>query len=229
MNEAEILRAVRNKERLSLLQKLELLDSSPEEAFDRLTRLAGKFTNSPVSLVSLIDADRQYFKSIFGDLPESVMKGRETPLSYSFCKHVVATGQPLIVEDARNDNVLKSNLATTELGVVGYLGIPLNAPTGENLGSLCVLDTQPHAWTEDDITTMRELADSAMSEIEHRLEIKVREDTESQLVQRNRQYRRVYHFASLTIDHMQEALNRGAEHEELLAYLEQMEKELSRL
>ncbi|MEM7348156.1 MAG: GAF domain-containing protein, partial [Chloroflexota bacterium] len=175
-----VLQVVQDFERLSTLQKLELLDTSPEETFDRLTRLASKITNSPISLVSLVDRDRQFFKSLFG-LPEPLATIRETPLSHSFCKHVVATGEPLIVSDAREDPVLKDNLAIPDFGVIAYLGMPLTTIDGTELGSFCIIDDKPRVWTDQEIEIIRELAESVMTEIELRLQIKAREQVETSL------------------------------------------------
>jgi signal transduction histidine kinase len=120
-----------------------------------------------VGLVTLVDRDRQFFKSCVG-LPPPWCDLRQTPLTHSFCMHVVATGEPLIIEDARLHPVLQENLAVDELGVVAYAGVPLNASEGEAIGTICVIDTQPHFWTDDDLCVLGELADSVMTEIELR-------------------------------------------------------------
>ena len=87
---------VQDETRLDALRRTGLLDTPPEEVFDRLTRLVRRLLGAPVVLVSLVDADRQFFKSALG-LPEPWATRRETPLSHSFCQHVVATGAPLAV------------------------------------------------------------------------------------------------------------------------------------
>jgi signal transduction histidine kinase len=154
--------------RLAALQRTNLLDSPPEEAFDRLTRLASKILHVPVSLVSLVDHERQYFKSVVGpDDPWATL--RETPLSHSLCQHVVASSKPLIVTDARHHPLVHQNLAIPELGVVAYAGMPLTTPDGQTLGSFCAIDTQPREWTEEEIQILQELATSAMTEVELRL------------------------------------------------------------
>lgn len=228
MDQAHIIQAAQDPKRLAMLNHLNLLDTSVEEAFDRLTRLASKITGSPISLVTLVDADRQFFKSAFG-LPEPVASARETPLSYSFCKHVVASGETLIVEDAREDPTFKDNLAMSEYGIVGYLGSPLTTTTGIELGSFCVLDVKPRQWDEREIEIIRELALSVMTEIELRAQIKAREEAEAHLLKQNRQYRRVYHFAGITLKHMRKTIRLGTSPKEMMIYLDQMEKELSRL
>jgi len=164
---AELLSIVRNVARLSALQRLKLLDTPPEAAFDRLTRVACRVLRAPVGLVSLVDDRRQFFKSCVG-LPEPFVSQRETPLSHSFCKHVVATGKPLIVEDARTNPLVKLNPAVQELGIVAYAGIPLVTSDGQPIGSFCVIDSKPRAWTFDDVEMLQELAGCVMHEIETR-------------------------------------------------------------
>ncbi|MFC7739225.1 ATP-binding protein [Roseomonas sp. GCM10028921] len=150
--------------RLEALRSAGLLDTPPEETFDRLTRLVCRLLGVPVALVSLVDADRQFFKSSVG-LPEPWATRRETPLSHSFCKYVVASGQPLLVQDARGDALLCDNLAVPDLGVVAYLGMPLKTADGYVLGSLCAIDTAPREWTPGDASALRDLASLAMSEV----------------------------------------------------------------
>ena len=159
---------IHDPERLEALKSTGLLDSAPEVAFDRFTRLVGKILNVPVALVSLVDKDRQFFKSYIG-LPEPWASKRETPLSHSFCQHVVATTEPLIVADAREHPQLRNNLAVRDLGVVAYLGIPLTSPEQQTLGSFCAIDTKPRQWVKRDIEILTELADSVMTEIEIRI------------------------------------------------------------
>ncbi len=150
--------------RLEALRRTGLLDTPPEEVFDRLTRLARRLLDVPVILVSLVDADRQFFKSASG-LPEPWATQGETPLSHSFCQHVVTTGALLRVEDARQHPLVRDNLAVSELGVVAYLGMPLATADGQVLGSLCAIDTKPRTWTTEDAVTLRDLAGLAMSEV----------------------------------------------------------------
>jgi signal transduction histidine kinase len=155
---------LRDEARLAALWRTGLLDTPPEEVFDRLTRLTRRMLNAPVALVSLVEADRQFFKSALG-LPEPWATRRETPLSHSFCQHVVATGAPLSVEDARDDPLVCDNLAVPELGVVAYLGMPLATADGQVIGSLCAIDTRPRNWTAEDGAALRDLAALAMSEV----------------------------------------------------------------
>jgi GAF domain-containing protein len=120
----EISAKVLQPDRLAELQATYLLDSPAEETFDRFTRLASTILKTPVSLVSLVDRDRQFFKSSVG-LQEPWASQRQTPLSHSFCQHLVDSSEPLLVVDARIHPLLRDNLAVIDLGVVAYLGIPI--------------------------------------------------------------------------------------------------------
>ena len=140
-----------------------LLDAPPQEAFDRYTRLARQVVSAPVALITLLDVDRQFFLSCTG-LPGEWQAARQTPLTHSFCQHVVASGEPLIVEDARLHPQLKDNLAITDLSVIAYLGIPLFMEE-KSIGSFCVIDNMPRHWTEHEVTVMKEMAQLVASEI----------------------------------------------------------------
>ena len=159
---------VRDPARLAALQRTLLLDSPAEPAFDRLTRLAVRLLHVPVALVVVVDQDRQFFKSCIG-LPEPWASQRETPLSHSFCLHEIASGAPLIIDDARTHPLVANNLAIRDLNVVAYAGIPLITAEGQAIGSFCAIDSQPRRWTVDEIDILRELATVTMTEIELRV------------------------------------------------------------
>lgn len=154
--------ALGDPDRLGALYRTGLLDTPAEPGFDRLTRLAARILRAPISLVSLVDDHRQFFKSAEG-LEDGL---RETPLTHSFCQHVVMTGKPLVVEDATEDPDLAENLAIVDLHVRAYAGVPLLAPNGAVIGSFCVIDTVPRTWSPDEIEVLSELAGSVMTEIE---------------------------------------------------------------
>ena len=151
--------------RLGRLRTLHVLDTAAEDGFDRLTRIATRCLRVPVALVSLVDADRQFFKSAVG-LPEPYATDRQTPLSHSFCQHVVRTAAPLVVADARTDPVLRDNLGIPNLGVVAYAGFPLVTTDGLVLGSFCAIDTQPRDWAESDLAILSDLAEAAMAQVQ---------------------------------------------------------------
>ena len=159
---------VRDPARLAALQRTLLLDSPAEPAFDRLTHLAARILHVPIALVSLVDHERQFFKSAVG-LPEPWASLRQTPLSHSFCQHEIVTGKPLIVVDARQDPQLCDNPAIPDLHVVAYAGIPLLTADGYAIGSFCAIDSEPREWTADDVASLRDLAAAAITEIELRL------------------------------------------------------------
>ena len=162
---------VRDPARLALLQRTLLLDSPAELAFDRLTRIAARVLRVPVALVSLVDQDRQFFKSAVG-LPEPWGSQHETPSSHSFCQHVVASGEPLIIADATQNPLVSDNLAIPGLHVVAYAGVPLITADGHALGSFCAIDSLPREWTADEVAVLRELAAAAVTEIELRVAAK---------------------------------------------------------
>ncbi|MEM9400634.1 MAG: ATP-binding protein [Verrucomicrobiota bacterium] len=168
------------KDRLRILEESALMDSSPEKEFDQLTELVCKILNVPVALVSLVDDKRQFFKSMQG-VPEPWKSLRETPLSHSFCQHVVMEEQPLVVNNAPEHAIVCENMAVKDLNVIAYLGIPLKASNGMVLGSLCAIKSIPHEWSEDEIQNLSAIADLVMTEMELRHELKIRLKNEAKL------------------------------------------------
>jgi signal transduction histidine kinase len=177
--------------RLEALRAVALLDTPTEEAFDRLTRLAAEFASAPVALVTLIDANRQFFKSCLG-LPEPWQSMRETPLSHSFCQYNRIPCKPLLIADARKDPMFKDNLAIRDLNVIAYLGIPLVTDDGYVLGSFCVIDSKPREWNDSDIKVVEELASVVMTEVHLRTEIATRTKTEEEMQAKNEELREAY-------------------------------------
>ncbi|MBW3556656.1 MAG: SpoIIE family protein phosphatase [Actinobacteria bacterium] len=172
--------ALDDPERLDALRRTGLLDSPPDPGFDRLTRLATRLLKAPVSLVSLVDDHRQYFKSFTG-LTGPAATARETPLSQSFCQHVVTTGEPLVVADAPADERVATNLAIPELGVRSYAGVPLISPDGHPIGAFCVIDAEARTWSDEELEILRELAGSVMTEIELRNAVHQAEEAQRRL------------------------------------------------
>jgi two-component sensor histidine kinase len=163
--------------RLQALERTGLLDTPPEEAFDRITRLARNLLAAPIALVSLVDRERQFFKSQQG-LPSAVAAARQTPLSHSFCKFVVAHGQPVVIDDASQHELVKDNPALRDFGIAAYLGVPLRALSGHVLGALAVFDTMPRHWTDEDVRLLGDIAQIVMSEVNLRHEIEERKNAE---------------------------------------------------
>lgn len=175
------LRRVTDPQRLEALRRTTLLDSPPQVEFDRLTSLAAKLLQCPTSIVSLVDVDRQYFKSCVG-LAEPWASKRETPLSHSFCRIAVESDAPLIVHDSHTDPRVQNNPAVSELGVRAYAGVPIRTRTGDVLGSFCVIDGVAREWTDSDMATLETLAASVESEIEL-IELTSREREQHQFLQ----------------------------------------------
>jgi GAF domain-containing protein len=149
-----------------------VLDTPAEAAFDRVTTLVSRLLDVPVALVSFVATDRQFFKSCVGQIAEPWMSARQTPLSHSFCQHVVELAEPLVIEDAREHPLVRDNLAIPDLGVVAYAGVPITTPEGEILGSLCAIDTSPREWSEEHLSSLSLLVGSVNTEVALRLEVR---------------------------------------------------------
>lgn len=158
---------VQDGARLATLRGLGLLDTEAEHDFDRYTRLATELLGVPVSLVSLVDAGRQFFKSQCG-LTGAVADARQTPLSHSFCQHPVASGQPLIISDAREHPLVADNLAIRDFGVIAYAGMPLVLSDGHAVGAFCAIDGVPREWSERDVRILGDLAAAVVAQLELR-------------------------------------------------------------
>lgn len=166
---------IANPERLASLLRLCLLDTPADPAFDRLTQLAARIINAPISTVTLVDDHRQYLKSQVG-VGDPWATLRSMPLEYSYCQHVVASQSPLIVEDSRVHPLLFDNLSTLQEGLVAYAGIPLVTSDGDAIGSFCVIDKKERIWSDEEISVLTELSQLVMTEIELRAEIITRQE-----------------------------------------------------
>jgi len=139
--------------RLATLHNMGLLDTSPEERFDRLTRLAQHLLNVPIALVSLVDSNRQWFKSCQG------LDASETSRSISFCGHAILEDQVFVIPDALRDPRFEDNpLVTGAPHIRFYAGQPLRADNGSRVGTLCVIDSKPHQLTKIERDCLRDLA-----------------------------------------------------------------------
>lgn len=188
-------RILRSPSRVAALRQAELLDTPSEEVFDRLTRLAAKALEAPVSLFTLIDAERQFCKSVVG-LPDIWISGRDSPLSYSFCQHAVAMGVPLVIEDARQHPLVRQDPATMR-GVIAYAGVPLVTSDGHALGTLCVIDFQPRRWSEGEVQTLAELAAVVVTKIELRSALRAAEHAETALRESEQRFRTAFEMAPI--------------------------------
>lgn len=147
-------------ERLATLHALMLLDTPAEERFDVITRTAAGLFDAPTALISLLDEQRQWFKSRHG------LSVAETPRDVSFCGHAILDGEGLVVEDARQDPRFHDNPLVTEApGVRFYAGMPIAAPNGMRLGTLCLIDRKPRGLDAAQRKLLKELAGWVEAEI----------------------------------------------------------------
>jgi GAF domain-containing protein len=155
--------------RLAALLDAGLAGTADDAQFDRVTAMVGRLLRVPVSVVSLIERDRQVVASDCGKPGR-----RETPLTHSFCQYVVASDAPLQVNDARDEPLVRDNLAVAELGVISYLGFPLRASGNVTIGSLCAVDSKPRAWSSDDFAVLKDLATLVEVQIALREQLRAR-------------------------------------------------------
>jgi PAS domain S-box-containing protein len=134
---------------------------------DGLARTVTRLLDVPMALVSLVDDTEQWFPGMAG-LTGWAAEARHTPLTHSFCQHVVATGTPLAVDDATAHPLVRDNLAIRDLGVHAYLGVPLTSADGHALGALCAMDVAPRRWTATDLEGLTDLAAAVVAELRRR-------------------------------------------------------------
>ena len=150
-------------QRLNVLHALNLLDTPAEAVFDRITRLAAQVLNVPIALVSLVDADRQWFKSCAG------LDAVETPREVAFCAHAIMQAAPLIVADATQDVRFSANpLVTGDPNIRFYAGVPLRSAGGLAIGTLCAIDSKPRQFSADETNILIDLAALVSKEVQLR-------------------------------------------------------------
>lgn len=149
------------KERIETLHATGVLDTPQEERFDRLTRMAKRLFNVPIALVSLVDANRQWFKSCYG------LNVRETSRDISFCGHAILGDDPFVISDAMEDARFADNpLVTGEPHIRFYAGCPLSTANGQKLGTLCIIDRNPKSLCAEDIDILKDLAGMVEKELD---------------------------------------------------------------
>jgi sigma-B regulation protein RsbU (phosphoserine phosphatase) len=162
--------------RLAAVRRYQVLDTPPDGAFERITSLAARLFDVPISIVSIVDADRIWFKSHHGLDAEQI--DREPGL----CASAVLQSEPWLVSDARNDpRTLANPLVAGELGLQFYAGVPLTTQDGYNLGTLCIIDQQPRELTDAEVASLSDLAQVVMDELELRLAARRTVELESEL------------------------------------------------
>jgi PAS domain S-box-containing protein len=146
--------------RLAALWKLDILDTPPDERFERITRVAQRVFGVPIALIGLMDADRQWFKSCRG------LDSTETPRDLTFCAYALDGDGPLLVPDATRDPRFAANPSVTgPPHIRSYAGHPLRSPDGHTYGTFCVIDTAPRTFAPDELATLADLAAWCESEL----------------------------------------------------------------
>ena len=184
-----------DRSRLLSLADTGLMDSPERDALSRYARIATRALEATVSLVSLVDEKRQFFAASHG-LQAPWKERRETPLSHSFCQHVVNQRDAFIVEDARGDERVCSNLAIEDLNVAAYAGVPLRDASGAVLGSFCVIDENPREWTPNELKLLQLLAEEVAEEVELARRAWLAEKAEADLVEINQEIAAAHHRAA---------------------------------
>ncbi len=185
-------------ERQELLASLNLLDTESEEVFDRITRLVARLLKVPTALFSLVDADRQWFKSRVG------LDAAETPREQAFCAHAILQDQPLVVPDAANDERFADNpLVTGAPNIRFYAGVPIRSSGGLPIGTLCAIDDHARVLTADELCIMIDLADIVQKEVQYRERLAVAgrhlEQSEAVLDASEARFRTIFDLASIGI------------------------------
>lgn len=157
-------------ERLAALAELNLLDTEPERAFDRVTAKLARVFDVKIALISLMDRERQFFKSQVG-LPDDMVSSRQMSRAFSLCSHVIASNEMLVVEDLVRDRRFASNPLLRERGLRFYAGVPLRAPNGQPIGTLCLFDSAPRQLSEREKRLLQEYATEVSEEIAERAPI----------------------------------------------------------
>ena len=158
---------VERPQRLAAVARTGLLDTPREPSLDALTRTAADLLGVPATFISLVDRDRDFYKSHFG-FSEPLSSVRQLE-GRTFCHYAISSDQPLVIDDTTRDPVYRSVPTVTTLGVRSYLGVPLVMDDGEIIGSFCAIDFEPRKWSDKDVATMIELANTTLREIRLRM------------------------------------------------------------
>ncbi|MDI9928406.1 GAF domain-containing protein [Rhodococcus sp. IEGM 1341] len=144
-------------DRLAAVARTGLMDTGSDAGYDRIVRMVADALSAPSAAFSLLDDKRQYFKSALG-LPAELGGAQEVPMDGSICRYAIDLGQPLVVEDARLNDILKDHPSVQGNLLVSYLGIPLTDDAGHSVGTLCVWDQRPRQWTTGHVQILQDLA-----------------------------------------------------------------------
>lgn len=179
------------KERIAELKKYNLLDTLSENDFDNITTLIASICEVPISLITLLDTDRNFFKSHFG------LDFNQSPRNISFCGHVILEDEEVfMIEDARKDERFKDNPLINDADAIFYAGVPLINPNGFKLGTLCVFDYKPRKLTTVQIESLKALAKQAVSLFELRKKNNLLTEMQKELEVRNDRLNNFAHVVS---------------------------------
>lgn len=185
--------------RLDAVRRYDVLDTPPDGAFDRITALAARLCEVPISIISVVDTDRIWFKSHHG------LDTNQTSRDLGLCASAILQDKPWIVTDASLDHrTLANPLVAGEPRLRFYLGIPLTTHDGFNLGTLCIIDREPRSATDDEIATVRDLAAIVVDELELR-------QTGRLAIEIEAQGRRLAEGNAADFHHVSETLQAGLE------------------
>ena len=173
------------EDRLAELYQLEILYTEPEAAFDHITKELANIFQVPISTLSLIDREHQFFKSGFG-LPADLAQSRQTSRAHSICGHVVGSNEMLIVNDVATDPRFAGNPLVRATGIRFYAGAPVRTRSGHAVGSLCIIDMKPRTITPREARLLQLIAETAMAEIKLRQVSRDLITLSGQLAERNK-------------------------------------------
>ena len=140
-------------------------DAAARQVLDRLTRLVTTLLDVPLAMINLVDEERLLFAS-WANATGVTIDDPVAPLPHSICQHAVLSRMPLVIENAREHPIVRNLPVTKDLGVVGYLGVPLLSSSGEAKGTFCAIDSRPRVWTEHEIATLEDLAATVIAYLE---------------------------------------------------------------